>query len=95
MSQEAVDVGDLSVCGNAIMRLFKETLYRASDIGHKTAWAFTDLSNDDTRTKLFMIFTTNEERAQAIKFVLEREGLLCDTDLGDPGLGATPPGLTT
>ena len=61
-----------------------EMLSRMDLIGHKTAWMRADPG-------VFVLVTQHPETAARIHAVLEREGLLCQTDMGEVGKPWEPP----
>ena len=50
--------------------------------GHSTSWSTGNAARDDEPAQFFLFFTIDTERAKKVQEVLEREGLLCHTDLG-------------
>jgi hypothetical protein len=62
-----------------------EMIRRMVAVGHRTAWMRTD------RGDVFALVTHHPETAARIYEVLEREGLLCQLDIGRIGEPWTPP----
>lgn len=78
---------DFEICGNALLRLFREMLVRAAKADHRMVWVLTTATHRDpdgqqTSSKAFILCTTNADKARKIRETLEKAGLLCDTDLG-------------
>ena len=53
-----------------------------AEAGHATSWSTGNAARDDEPTQYFLFFTIDTDKAKKVQEVLEREGLLCHTDLG-------------
>lgn len=57
-------------------------LERMAAADHCTVWGEGNAMIGEEKTNVFVFFSVNADTAKRAKEVLEREGLLCDTDLG-------------
>ena len=59
-------------------------LRRGDIIGHKTVWSNGQAHYENGEETIYFAFVSlNKETSERVKDVLEREGLLCQTDLGN------------